>query len=228
MFAMSFRRHGRYGQRRTGQSRTGQRRKRMLHCETLEPRRVLASFVVNDLGDTPDANPGDGIAEDAAGNTTLRTAIEEANAFAGADDIIVALAGNIPLSTGAQLDITDDLTIDGGGAISVDGGLNNRVFSIDNGDATINTMTAVLRNLTIQNGFSSFGSGILSYETVALENVSVTGNVAEQPNTNYDAFGAGILNAGAMTITSSVIDSNEARDPIGLVQGNANGGGISN
>ena len=114
-------------------SRPYRRRRRILHCESLEARRVLATFTVNDLGDTPDVNPGDGIAADAAGNTTLRTAIEEANAYAGADSIDFTVSGNILLTTGAQLEITDDLMIDGGGVVSIDGGLATRVISIDNG-----------------------------------------------------------------------------------------------
>ena len=38
-----------------------------------------STFTVNSLDDTPDANPGDGIAADSAGKSTLRAAIQEAN-----------------------------------------------------------------------------------------------------------------------------------------------------
>ena len=44
---------------------------------------VLATFTVNTTADTVDVNPGDGVAEDAAGNTSLRAAIMEANASPG-------------------------------------------------------------------------------------------------------------------------------------------------
>ena len=47
---------------------------------------VLATFNVNTTNDTADANPGDGLARDASGNTSLRAAIMEANALGGADD----------------------------------------------------------------------------------------------------------------------------------------------
>src|SRR5262249_61551187 len=49
--------------------------------EGLEERLVLnTTFTVNTILDTPDANPGDGRAADAAGRTSLRAAIEEGNA----------------------------------------------------------------------------------------------------------------------------------------------------
>ena len=48
---------------------------------------TLAAFIVDTTADTVDANPGDGVAEDASGNTSLRAAIMEANALAGADTI---------------------------------------------------------------------------------------------------------------------------------------------
>ncbi len=52
------------------------------------------TFTVNSTADGADANPGDGVCETAAGNATctLRAAIQEANAHAGADTI----AFNIP------------------------------------------------------------------------------------------------------------------------------------
>ena len=42
-------------------------------------------FLVDGTADTLDVNPGDGIVADASGNATLRAAIIEANARAGAD-----------------------------------------------------------------------------------------------------------------------------------------------
>ena len=51
-----------------------------------------ATFVVNDVNDVQDATPGDGICATAGAVCTLRAAITEANAFAGAD-IITLPAG---------------------------------------------------------------------------------------------------------------------------------------
>src|SRR5688572_7311465 len=75
----------------------GGRRRYLRGFERLEDRALLAAFTVNSLLDTVDANPGDGVAQDAAGQTTLRAAIMEANARAG-DDSIVLGAGVYALS----------------------------------------------------------------------------------------------------------------------------------
>lgn len=48
-------------------------------------RQFRTAFLVNSRNDTTDATPGDGFGRDAAGDTTLRAAIVEANAFEGED-----------------------------------------------------------------------------------------------------------------------------------------------
>ena len=82
-----------------------------------------ATFTVNSTGDATDANPGDGVAETAPDNgvCTLRAAIQEANALAGADTInlpagtyTLSIAGaNEDAAATGDLDITDNLTITG-------------------------------------------------------------------------------------------------------------------
>ena len=56
-------------------------------AELLEDRTLLSVFSVNSVADTVDVNPGDGVAADSSGNTTLRAAIMEANALPGHDSI---------------------------------------------------------------------------------------------------------------------------------------------
>src|SRR5580765_8589899 len=60
-----------------------------------------ASFTVNDLRDLSDANPGDGVCDTTSGGgvCTLRAAIEESNALAGADTINFSVSGTIVLSS---------------------------------------------------------------------------------------------------------------------------------
>ncbi|MGI9287981.1 MAG: DUF4347 domain-containing protein, partial [Pseudomonadales bacterium] len=81
---------------------------------------VLATFTVNITDDTIDVNPGDGLAEDASGDTSLRAAIMEANALAGADtidfqitDALVGGAHTIDISAGGLPAIGEAVIIDG-------------------------------------------------------------------------------------------------------------------
>ena len=124
-----------------------------------------ATFTVNSTADFVDANPGNGVCETAPGNgvCTLRAAIQEANALAGADTIILP-AGTYTLgipgpdedaaATG-DLDITGDLAITGAGAATtiVDGGGLDRVFEIHGA-------TVQISGVTIRNGFATSGTGL--------------------------------------------------------------------
>ena len=124
-------------------------------ADVLERRRLLTTFVVDDLNDAVDATPGDGSALTVGGTTTLRAAIQEANALAG-DDIIQLPAGTIQLllfgsaenaSATGDLDISSNLTIEG---ISAAGSIIE-VNDIDRGFDLQSGVTVTLRNLTLQN-----------------------------------------------------------------------------
>src|SRR6185295_14542127 len=74
-----------------------------------------ATLTVNSTGDLPDVSPGNGICADSGGNCTLRAAIQESNALAGADTINfnIAGAGVHTISVTTQLPaITGAVTID--------------------------------------------------------------------------------------------------------------------
>ena len=90
--------------------------------EALEDRRLMAVFTVNSIDDFGDADPGDGVADTmltstrpASGITTLRAAIEEANALPGKDVITFDLpTGQETITVPLPLpDIIDPVTIDG-------------------------------------------------------------------------------------------------------------------
>ncbi len=152
--------------------RTSRRRKRVqtfavCGCESLEHRTLLSAFVVNSMADTVDANPGDGSAQDAGGNTTLRAAIMEANALAG-DDMITLGAGTFTLTIGGtaensaatgDLDITDQtgsLTIIGAGVDNtiIDAAAIDRVFEVLAANVVLN-----LSGLTVTGGSSASPGG---------------------------------------------------------------------
>lgn len=99
-------------------------------AESFEPRRLLSAFFVNSFGDSHDANPGDGIAADTNGETTLRAAIEESNALDGADSI--TLPAGIINVVGSGFTVTGPLTIHGAnnGPSVIDGSSVDQVFHL--------------------------------------------------------------------------------------------------
>src|SRR5262245_53738946 len=105
--------------RRVGRNRPLPCRKARPAVILLEERRLLAAFLVNATYDAVDVDPGDGIAADAQGNTTLRAAVMEANALTG-EDAITLPSGTFSFSlrgpgedaaTTGDLDVTDSLMI---------------------------------------------------------------------------------------------------------------------
>ena len=199
---------------------------RRLTLECLEDRRLLATFLAAVFDDAVDVLPGDGLAADSAGRTTLRAAIMEANALPGVDNIILQ-AGTYHLSiAGAEedngatgdLDVKSDVAIFGDAAsvTVIDGGQLDRVFHLHPG------AIVSLYDITISGGRLSqltvnpHGGGVLTagYQ-VLLDHVTITGNSVVTPN---NQLGGGLYNSGTLTIRDSVISANSA---------NA-GGGIEN
>lgn len=169
-----------------------------------------ASFQVNSTEDTVDVSPGDGVAADALGQCTLRAAIMEANATVGASTITlhggayalsIAGVGEDAAVTG-DLDIRCELTIAGAGAATtvIDGGALDRVFHIHPGS------NVTLSGLTIRNGTTANGAGILNKGSLTLNEVVVSGN---QAVTEY-ACGGGIFNDHILTLNNSLVTGNQA------------------
>ncbi|MEE9202242.1 MAG: hypothetical protein V3U31_03480, partial [Dehalococcoidia bacterium] len=165
--------------------------------------------------DAVDATPGDGACDDGAGNCTVRAAIMEANAVAGTAAITlpggtytlsIAGADEKAAKTG-DLNITDDLIIEGAGADTtiVDGGGLDRVFQVG---VDVNV---AISGVTVQNGAGGDGGGIWNLGTLTLTNSTVSDNSAVTQ-------GGGIYNQGTLTLTNVTVSGNRtAKD----------GGGIS-
>jgi hypothetical protein len=123
-------------------------------AERFEAKAMLSAFIVDSPLDLPDANPGDGIAATASGETTLRAAVQEANATAGPDTITVP-GGLIELSlqgpadhtaASGDLEIGDDLVISGAGLDEtiIDASQIDTVFHVESG------VSLTLDHLTLQ------------------------------------------------------------------------------
>jgi hypothetical protein len=164
-----------------------------------------AAFSVNSNLDLGDVSPGNGVCAASNGQCTLRAAVEEANAQAGANEINIP-AMTIVLTTNQELRINngpsdDSLTINGAGQgqTIIDGNANTRIFYF-----SVFSGTHAISNLTIRNAYNrnstvnevSFGGGIFNEATLTLTNVTVTGCRAFQ--------GGGVYNQYQFTATGNV------------------------
>lgn len=169
-----------------------------------------SGFVVNSFLDTVDQNPGDGINADANGQSTLRTAIMEANARPGEDTIILGpgiftltlrgrdedfrlnSAGNIvSTSETGDLDILDDLNIIGAGTdlTFIDAAQIDRIFQV------FPNVILNLSNLTLRNGHATstgFGGAVFNQGETKLDNVLILDSTAGR--------GGGVYNDAAGTL----------------------------
>ena len=119
----------------------------------LSARSQAATFAVNNPLDVVDAAPGDGVCETAPGNgvCTLRAAIEETNALAGTDEILLP-PNTYLLTIVTELTITGNLTITGSGAATsiIDG---NKSVRSNTGALSVGPgVTANIIGVTIRNG----------------------------------------------------------------------------
>ncbi len=189
---------------------------------------ATADYLVSNLaGDTPSANPGNGLCADANGRCSLRAAIEEANALGGMR--VIALPQASVLLEDQAIAVTADVKIIGLGATSTeiiaDG--DQRVFEIDPGASLdisqltlsgggedvqgvgglINNLGSLLiEDAILQNG-RSVGGGAISSEgqltirrSVLLDNKAVLGG----------GSGGAIRNFGNATLENVLLYNNEA------------------
>lgn len=201
---------------------------------------VLANFTVNVTDDTVDINPGDGVAVDANGNTSLRAAIMEANALAGDDSItlpsglytLTQSGAGEDLAASGDLDVTEQLTIQGAGArtTQIDADSLDRVFDVHAG------VGLDISGISILGGSADSGAGIQNAGTLAVEDSVLIANVATgsggalytaagsatslervEISQNQAAQGAGIYAESDASIVNTTISTNTS---------SADGGGI--
>ncbi len=170
----------------------------------------LSTITVNTVSDA--SSSGDGLCG-------LREAINNANTpgtdttggdcvvGTGTDTILFSVSGTIMLG-GTLAAIQNNLTIDGSGQTIALDGVNLYGILIVNSGATLN-----LNDLTITQGYASYGGGIYNSGTLTVTNSTLSGNSA------WQYYGGGIYNkSGTVTVTDSAFSGNSA----------AKGGGIYN
>ncbi|HPO13124.1 MAG TPA: DUF5011 domain-containing protein, partial [Candidatus Hydrogenedentes bacterium] len=160
-----------------------------------------ATFVVNNLGDAPDAHPGDGIAATSGGVATLRAAIEEASFAVDSDEITfdpAIFSSEQTINLGSRIRPNYTITITGPGAdlLTISGQDACQIFRIYEG-ATI-TMTG----LTLAHGYATLASGDYAGGAIYTED-DATVHISECSfENNYGEF------EGGACLVTGIIDFN--------------------
>ncbi|MDF5730999.1 MAG: choice-of-anchor Q domain-containing protein [Rhizonema sp. PD38] len=158
----------------------------------------------------------DAVDDSASGVTTLRDAINQANADTGSDLIVFdrslfSSQQTIRLSLG-ELNITHNLDIiaprdslTGGDLVTVSGNNSSRVFEIGTG-ATVTLSGLIVADGSVigDNGGGIKNSGMLTLDSSIVRNNSVNSG------SSFSVDGGGIYNTGISTINNSTISGNSA------------------
>lgn len=188
-----------------------------------------STYVVNSINDTPDAQTGDDFCGDLNDNCTLRAAVQEANAHVGADAITLP-AGTYTLTIAGQgedasktgdLDITDNLSINGAGALKtiIDAKQIDRVFDIL-GSANVN-----FKGVAILNGSGTVGGAIRTGGTLP-STTSLTLTDCAVSGSSSVGNGGGIDHSADGTLTLTRVTISGCRAGGGVGGSNGSGGGV--
>ncbi|MCH8910552.1 MAG: PKD domain-containing protein [Chloroflexi bacterium] len=174
-----------------------------------------STFVVNTTTDSVDTNPGNGLCSDQSGRCSLRAAVMESNAHAGADSISVPPGTYVLTRTGygddnggwGDLDVLGVLSIYGHGPelSIIDGAASDRVLHILFEGTVVEVVGVTIRNGEVNgDSWEDRGGGILNEGTLTLIDTAIT------KNTSKDYWGGGIWNAKTLTIIDSELSDNFA------------------
>jgi hypothetical protein len=170
-----------------------------------------------------------------SGPGSLRDAVAQANASAGADTITFSVTGTITLTSGS-MQITGPTTIQGPGAsnLTIDGNANDRIFVVFPSPSatcpspsTPTDYLVTISGLTLANGArpgDADGGAIQSWHSLALDSVVVRDSKARSGG----AVAVSAQYAGqTFTVTNSQLIDNRARQLAVPTAGVVSGGAIA-
>jgi len=187
------------------------------------------TFNVDTTADTLDANNGDGVCADAAGNCSLRAAVMQSNTSSGADTIILP-AGTYALTIGSASSDLDasvgDLDLSSGGAAFVGAGadttiidassISHRIFHIPvdlffSGAVSFSDLTLRGGNSAGVGGAAAVDAGSRFVSLLTFTRVAVTGNTGLAIRTVADT----VINASMVSNNSGngLFQTNDAANP---------------
>ena len=164
------------------------------------------------------------------GAGSLRQAIISANASSGADIIVFSQSLSGTINSNSLISITDDLTINGNGLVTISGQNTTAIFEISDNSATVKNIT--IRGLTITNGkggadggtapvdyvLTALYGGISCRESLTLDNVTIS-NCGGGLSFGTKTTAAGQPN---LTVTNSTISGITSK--AAFSEGQASGG----
>lgn len=184
-------------------------------------------FRVDSYADGADVSPGDGLAEDSTGHTTLRAAIQELNALPGGGTVILDSGVYRLTRTGAgeddaltgDLDIRQVISLMGVAAdqTTVDAAGLDRVFDISSGGEL------TVSNLTVSGGVAPAGQnggGILNAGRLTVTDCAISGNAARSGAGIYSSVNSTTTKTTTI-VTGSTISSNIATEDAGAIYNNS-------
>lgn len=167
---------------------------------------------------TKTADTNDGICS--ASDCSLREAVITANACPGHQTIHLPPAGYVLTIPGTgedaaatgDLDITDDLSILGTAAPSIDAGGIDRVFEV------FSPAVVDMELLIIVNGEAQIGAGVLNHSELTMRSSSIHHNTAVvPPGGSGSSSGGGIFNeTGTLRLEGTQVFDNQADDGAGI------------
>jgi uncharacterized protein YjdB len=168
--------------------------------------KAATTFIVNTTTDVMDAYPGNGICDDGNGNCSIRAALMEANALAGADTITIPPGTYTLNSTFGQLVISSDVILNGNlgnpantiiQAASNAVSATNRVLSI-NPNVSTPGFDVKIQGLTIRYGKAPLGYGGGGIDGDAgTRTIEIAHSIIEDNHTSGIGFGGGAYLSGA-------------------------------
>lgn len=183
-----------------------------------------ADFFVNTYTDIADLDGTDGVCDNGVGLCSLREAIQEANALAGADTIYLP-PGTFSMTIGGanedagltgDLDIMDDVSIIGLQSSRIESQVG-RVMHILSGNVSMTGLTMAAGNAVGETGTQDAGGAVYNAGAgvLTLNNCTMTSNAGKTGGAVYNDTG------GTLTINASLLLNNSA-------QGSTVGGAVYN